>query len=213
MSALLAETAGAGRIEGKGNLALDLITSGGSVGALRKALNGRVSLALARGSLAGIDLRAALLDGRSELGTSKPALIRDARFTDRIVFSELKTTFNFKDGESHGNSFEMRSPMIRTAGEGDFALGSGNIDYRLDARISSSITRHTAGDLAELKGITVPIRVYGFYARPSIALDFGSASGGNVAQLKAGIAAKAATAAQSGSSKTKTRKTKPMIKH
>ncbi|MGC2048542.1 MAG: hypothetical protein WA635_08020, partial [Gallionella sp.] len=51
-----------------------------------------------------------------------------------------------------------------------------------------------AGDLLELKGVTVPIRVSGPYATPNIAFDFAAASGGSVAKLVAANAAKAAAA-------------------
>lgn len=212
MNALLANTAGAGRLTGKGNLALDLNAVGDSVGALRKTVNGRVSLALAPGSLAGIDLRAALLEGKNELGTGSIAQIRAAKFTDKTEFSELKVLFNIKDGSAVGNSFEMKSPLIRTVGEGDIDFGSGDIDYRLNSAVSSVINRKAAGGLAWYKGITVPIRVNGSYAAPSIALDFGSASGGNVARLSAAIAAKAVDPTQTNATKTKTQIASPVKK-
>lgn len=209
MSALLADTASAGRLAGKGSIALDVSAEGSSVSAWRKALNGRASLALVRGSIAGIDLRAALLEGRSELGTRNAARVRETKFTEKTEFSELKATFNIKDGDAIGNSFEMRSPLIKTTGEGDITLGSGNLNYRLNAVVSSSVNRRTAGELAELKGVTVPICVSGSFAAPSIALDFASASGGNVARLSAANAAKAVATSQASSSKGKARNTKP----
>ena len=209
MNALLADTMDADRLTGKGDFALDISATGDSVGALRKTLNGRASLVLSHGSLAGIDLRAALLEGKSDLGTTNTARVREAKFTEKTGFSELKAAFNIKDGRTLGNSFEMKSPQLRTAGEGDITPDSGNISYRLDTTVSSAINRRTAGELAEFKGVTVPIRVSGPYATPSIALDFGSASGGNVALLSAAIAAKAAATAQTITVKGKTHTAKP----
>jgi len=196
MGSLLADTDSAGKLKGKGKLDMDISAEGGSVGALRKSLNGRASLELSRGSLAGIDLRAALLEGRSELGVKNAMRTHDAKFTEKSDFSALNATFNFKGGDLIDNSFEMKSPLIRTTGNGSIHLSSGNISYLLDATVSSSINRRTAGDLVDFKGITVPVSVSGLFAKPSIALNFGSASGGNVAQLGA---PKDATAAQPGS--------------
>ncbi|HEY4696884.1 MAG TPA: AsmA family protein [Gallionella sp.] len=195
MGALLAGTAAAGRLAGKGSIDMDISTQGNSVGALRKALNGSVSLALAHGSLAGINLRTALIEGRSDLGTRNAERIRLANFTDMTQFSELKATFNFNDGKAGAAGFEMKSPLIRTAGDGEFDPDSGKMNYRLNATVSSAINRRTGGELFELKGITVPIRVSGPYAAPDIAFDFAAASGGNVAMLSAAIAAKAEAAA------------------
>ena len=42
VSALLAGTAGAGKLTGKGDLAMDISAEGSSIGALRKSLNGSV---------------------------------------------------------------------------------------------------------------------------------------------------------------------------
>lgn len=188
MDMLLADTASAGKISGKGDLVMDLSAEGDTTAALRKSLNGSVSLALARGSLAGIDLRAALIEGKNELGNPGGAKMYTANFSDKTGFSDLKAVFNFKDGNSSANSFEMKSPQLRAVGEGDFTPDSGSISYRLNATVASAVNRRTAGELAELKGVTVPIRVSGPYATPTIALDFAAASGDIVARR---IAAKA----------------------
>ena len=189
INALLAATPGAGKLAGRGDVALDLSAEGGSIGALRKSLNGSASLAVVRGSLAGIDLRQALLEGKDDLGAGSAARVHEARFSERTDFSELKATFNIKEGRSLANSFEMRSPLFRIAGEGDIALDSGSVGYRLTAAVASALNRRGAGELAELKGVTVPIRVSGPYVTPSIALDFAAASGDIVTKR---IAAKAA---------------------
>jgi AsmA protein len=196
MSSLLAGTAGAGKLTGKGDPALDISAEGNSIGALRKTLNGNVSLALTHGSLAGIDLRTALIEGRDELGSKSEAYVHENKFSERTDFSELKAAFNIKDGSSRGNNFDMRSPQFRAAGDGDFAPDSGNIDYRLAATVASALTRRSAGDLAELKGVTVPVRASGPYIAPSFAFDFAAASGDIVAKRIAARAAAAKTATQ-----------------
>ena len=182
-SALLADTPYAGRLAGNGNLAVDLSSSGDHIGAIRKALSGHVSFALSRGALAGFDLRAALLEGKSELGSGSIAQIRAAKFTDKTNFSELNAQLNFAGGNSVGNRFEMKSPLIRTSGEGDFDPATGNIDYRLTAVVASAINRKAAGELSGYKGVTLPIRVTGTFGAPSIAFDFGAASGGSIGQV------------------------------
>jgi len=189
MGALLADTPAAGKLAGKGDFVIDVSAEGSTIGALRKSLNGSASLALARGSLAGIDLPSALLEGKNELGNSGDAKTRAANFAEKTEFGELKAAFNFKEGISTANSFEMKSPLLRTTGEGEIALDTGNINYGLNATVAPALNRRSAGELAELKGVTVPVRVSGPWATPSIALDFAAASGDMVAKR---IAAKAA---------------------
>jgi AsmA protein len=188
-SALLAGTGDAGRLTGKGDLAMDLSAEGSSIGALRKTLNGSVVLTLAHGSLAGIDLRTALIEGKDALGTKSEVHAHEYKLSERSAFSELDAVFNLRDGRCSGNSFDMRSPQWRISGDGSLALDSGIIDYQLAATVASALNRRSAGDLAELKGVTVPVRASGPYSAPSIALDFASASGDVVTKR---IAAKAA---------------------
>lgn len=205
MGALLAATAGAGRLTGKGDAALDISAEGASIGALRKTLDGSASLVLAQGSLAGIDLRAALLEGKDDLGVKSEARARAARFSLATGFSGLKAAFNIREGSSHGNSFDMRSALFRVAGEGSLALDSGNIDYQLAATVSAALNRRNAGELAELKGVTVPVRVSGPYASPSIALDFAAASGDVVTKRAAARAALEQAAARAASEQASAR--------
>jgi AsmA protein len=191
MGALLTKTDGAGRLGGKASVELDIGAQGNTVGELRKALTGSVSLALAHGYLAGINLRSVLIEGKKDLGTKSPERIFPANFSDLTDFSELTSLFNLKDGKVGGTSFKMKSPLMRTTGEGEFDLVSGEMNYRLGTTVSNSINRRTGAELFDLKGVAVPIRVYGPYATPNIAFDFAAASGGNVAKLAAAYAAKA----------------------
>jgi AsmA protein len=187
--ALLAGTSAAGKLTGKGDMAMDLSAEGSSIGAMRKSLSGNVLLSLTKGSLAGIDLHAALIEGKDDLGSSHSAQIHENKFGESTGFSGLKAEFIFKDGDSRGNSFSMKSSQFQISGEGDVAMESGNIDYRLAAKVSPALNRRNAGDLAELKGVTVPLRASGPFAAPVIALDFAAASGDIVTRKIAATAA------------------------
>jgi len=196
MKALLANTANAGKLEGRGNLVTDLSAEGGSMGALRKSLNGTVSLALSHGSLEGIDLRSALISGNDDLGTTNASRVHETRLSESTNFSNLDAVFNIADGSARGNSFDMRSPLFRLAGDGDYSPDTGRIDYRLAATVSSALKRRSAGELYELRGVTVPVRVSGSWAAPSIALNFAAASGEIVTKrIEARVAAEQAAKA------------------
>ncbi|MCV5919448.1 AsmA family protein, partial [Escherichia coli] len=53
---LIRDAAGKDLLEGRGNVAIDVSTAGGTVGALKKALDGSASLKLRDGALRGINL-------------------------------------------------------------------------------------------------------------------------------------------------------------
>ena len=70
---LLADVARAPWLEGRGALSWDLTAGGSSMGSLRQALAGTVSVSVKAGALAGVDLRAGLLDGKADLGKKSVA--------------------------------------------------------------------------------------------------------------------------------------------
>ena len=212
IKALLANSADADKLSGKGDVAIDISAEGRSIGALRKSLNGSVSLALARGTLSGIDLRTALISGKDDLGTRSEAHVHETRLSESTDFSELKAVFNIRNGSAHGNSFDMRSPLFRIAGEGDLALDSGRIDYQLAATVSSTLKRRSAGELAELRGVTVPVRVSGPWAAPAIALDFAAASGDIVTKRIAARAAAEHASAKAAAAPRVAKKSAPVKK-
>lgn len=184
LNALLADIIpGEAKLVGKGNLTLDLDATGENMGALRKKLNGNISVALAHGSLAGINLTEILVAGKSQLGIKDSERTEPAKFTQATLFSELKTTFEISEGNMHNSEFLMKSPLFVSKGDGDYAIESGQLDYHLNTTIAANLKRSSNGELADLKGITIPLRVTGPYAAPAVIIDFGAASGGNLAKL------------------------------
>jgi AsmA protein len=184
INALLADIiSGESKLVGKGNLTLDLNATGANMAALRKSLNGNASLALGRGSLAGLNLTEALLAGKSQLGMKDGERSETAKFTESTPFSEFKSTFEINEGNARNSDFLMKSPLFVSKGEGDIALETGQLNYHLNTTLASNLKRSSNGELADLKGISIPMRLSGHYAAPAVIIDFGAASGGNLAKL------------------------------
>jgi AsmA protein len=180
---LLNAATGEAKLTGKANLALELHAQGDSSNAWRKALAGNISLGLGRGSVAGINLASALAEGKSLLGMQGGEHNLTAQFSETTDFSELKTVFAIKDGVAHGVELQLKSPLFVCKGSGDITLDSGKLEYRLDSTIASGLKRKNHGELAEMSGINIPVRVSGTYSAPAFTLNFGEASGGNSAKL------------------------------
>jgi len=182
LNALLSDLIpGEPKLVGKGNFTADLNATGPNMGALRKSLNGNISLAMGRGSLAGINLKEALLAGKSQLGVKDSEKTEPAKFSVSTPFSELKSSFDIIEGKAINNDFLMKSPLFTSKGEGDITLDSGQLNYRLNTTVSPNLKRSSNGEIAELKGVNIPMRITGPYATPSIILDFGNASGMKIA--------------------------------
>jgi AsmA protein len=174
---------------GKGNLALDVSTEGNNPVAMRKALSGNASLLLTRGTLAGLNLGEALVAGKDQLGIKDAERSATARPTENIAFTELKSSFEFSQGQARSSDFSLKSTNFTSKGEGQIALDTGQLSYQLNTTIAPNLRRSSAGELADLSGITIPMRVSGPAASAAITLNLGEASGGNLAKLaKANLA-------------------------
>lgn len=174
---LLADVAGTPWLEGSGVLSWDVSASGASMGSLRQAIAGSMNATLKGGAIAGVDLRAALLDGKGDLG-KKGAAATPREFNAQLStpFSELKLAAQLKEGRARVQGLEMQTGTLRTAGEGDLLLDTGALDLRLQAVVGGK----SAGDLASLAGVTVPLHVAGPWRAPRLAFDHGAATGDKV---------------------------------
>ena len=174
--ALLADVSRAPWIEGKGEFGWELRAEGGSVGTLRSGIAGNVAMAIQGGSLSGIDLRAALLEGQADIGTKGAIRKRAVNFGELTRFVQLKTKFELNDGRALAPLFELKSDALLAAGAGELALDSGLLDMRLNTSVLGIATARATPELAALAGAHVPVRVAGPWRQPSFAFDFGSAS-------------------------------------
>ena len=176
LRAVRTDAARAPWLDGRGALSWDLTASGGSVGSLRHALVGSVNATVKSGALAGLDLRAALLDGKNELGKKGAAATREFNAQAWTPFSELKLGAQLKEGRAIGQGLEMQAGTVRTEGVGDLVLDTGVLDLHLQAMVSAK----TAPELAPLAGVTVPLHVLGPWRTPRFAFDHGAATGDKV---------------------------------
>lgn len=209
LDALLADLLGnEARITGKGNLAFDLTAQGASLEALRQSLTGTASVALTRGAVAGINLAEGLAAGREQLGLDGAVRSDTLRLTESTPYAELKASWDLAQGQARSADFVFKSPHISGKGEGSMALDSGLLDVWLSATVTPGLKRASAGELAELSGISIPLRISGPWATAAVRYELDAASGGNLARLaKANQARVAAAAAPAVAASAPTMKT------
>src|SRR5216683_1798065 len=159
-------------LEGKGNVALDVQTGGNTVGALRKALAGNAKLSLKDGALKGINLEDVIRKVKRQ----------SAQSSQRTDLSELTASFVIKNGVAHNDDLSAKSPLLRLSGAGDVDVGGGTIDYLAKASVVASSTGQGGKDLADLNGITVPVKISGPLQDPQIRPDLKAAAGSAVKQ-------------------------------
>src|SRR5262245_13497072 len=127
LSQLLQDAAGTALIEGRGNVTIDLTTSGRTVTALKKALAGTASLELRDGALKGGDLSAILAMATSML-SSKGVFEKQGDGAARTEFAQLTGTFVIKNGVAHNEDLQMSSPVLKMTGHGDIDIAEDKMD-------------------------------------------------------------------------------------
>ena len=156
---LLRDLAEQDRLEGRGDVTLDVATAGATVNAMKQALGGTAQLALRDGAIKGVDIGALLRKARSALGRDSGAGAADAK--EKTDFSELNASFAIKNGVARNDDLEVKAPLFRIGGAGSVDIPRETIDYVLKASVVATTQGQGGKELEELAGLTVPVRLSG----------------------------------------------------
>jgi AsmA protein len=159
-------------LSGKGTLNVDVNTSGATVGALKKSLNGTAGLNLADGAVKGIDIAGTLRGYKDKLSALKGQTTVEGDKSQKTDFSEMTATFNIKNGVARNDDLNMKAPLFRISGSGDIDIGNETINYLAKPTIVKSLAGQGGAGLDELSGLTIPVKLTGTFAQPKYALDF-----------------------------------------
>lgn len=172
---LLVDVAKKDVLEGHGNVMLDVTTTGTTVSALKKALNGSASLSLKDGALKGINLAKSLRDFKTKIGLQKSEA-QASNKNEKTDFSELSASFRIAHGVANNNDLSAKSPFLRAGGNGDIDIGNNQINYLLKATVVNTSTGQSGKDLAQVKDLTVPVRLVGPLENIDYQIEWGSVS-------------------------------------
>ena len=170
---LLKDLMGKDLVEGHGGVKLNVTAAGATVGAMRRSLGGGASLALRDGAVHGINIVQRLRDVKSALSGGS-AQIQAARSADKTDFSELTASFSIKNGVATNNDLQAKSPLLRASGAGIIDIGAGALDYTVQASVVGTLAGQGGSELANLNGVTIPVRLSGPFTALSYQLDWGS---------------------------------------
>jgi AsmA protein len=170
---LLRDAIGKDMLEGKGNVQLDVQTTGVTVGALKKALGGTASVNLKDGAIKGINLAETFRKAKAALG-AKGATEQGANKADKTDFSEMSASFVIRGGVAHNEDLSAKSPFLRLGGAGDINIGNDSMDYLAKAAIVNTSGGQGGKDLDSMKGLTVPVHLSGSFDALKYKIDFGA---------------------------------------
>ena len=174
IGALLRDIAQKDVLEGRGNVNLDVQTAGGTVTVLRKALAGSARVEMKDGAIKGVNLADSARNVKSALG-AKQQKPDPSQKTD---FSELSASFNIKNGVARNDDLKAASPFLRLGGAGNLDIGNNTIDYLAKATLAATTKGQGGRDVANVAGLTIPVKLTGALDKPDWNVDYTALLGG-----------------------------------
>lgn len=161
MQGLLGDTIGITRFTGNADAELEYLGVGNTLHAIMNSLSGKGSLTMGRGTIQGIDLDTLMRSGQGTGGTT--------------VFDSLTASFSMDKGNLFNPDLLMKLPALSATGEGRVGLGPRDLDYLVTPQIDT---------INGGKGLAIPVRIRGPWAKPRITPDMEKAIDLNLQEEK-----------------------------
>src|SRR6266850_1662506 len=179
---LLRDAAQQDRLEGRGNVALDVTAAGASVNTMKRSLAGTAKVQLGDGAIKGINIAELLRKARAAAGKQAGEAAGNRERTD---FSELSASFTIKNGVAHNDDLDIKSPLLRIGGDVDIDIGRSTISYVVKASVVATSKGQGGKELDELAGLTVPVKLAGPLDAMKYEVDY-RAVAGDLAKTRVG---------------------------
>ena len=162
-------------LDGRGNVALNVDAIGNTISAIRQSLNGSAALNVKDGALKGINLAQSLRNAKAMFTGGARETEQAAAAGEKTDFSELSASFLIREGVAHNDDLLVTSPFLRLTGAGDINIAEGRLNYLAKATAVATSTGQAGKELADIRGLTLPVRASGPFTALIYKLEFGSA--------------------------------------
>jgi AsmA protein len=163
------DLAGFDRLTGVAQLGARLTTTASSTAELMSGLNGELAFDVSDGAFKGVNLWYEIQRAHA-LARGRSAPERTSTDTD---FRQLKGTAVIRDGRLVNQDLVGGLPFLALTGRGEVNLAEAALDYRLQATVIREAVDALSGERSELAGASVPLRLSGDLASPSVSVDLG----------------------------------------
>ncbi|NYT83993.1 AsmA family protein [Pollutimonas harenae] len=160
------------RLSGRGTVKLELASQGTTGAALEAGLNGTAKLSIRDGAITGIDLAQTLREVnavvRNMFSGQLPEVASKFDSARKTDFTALDALINFNQGQGTIKTLKVASPLLRiTQGTpATLDLVNDQLDIMVDVNVVNTSTGQDGKALADLKGVTIPVRISGPFGKP-----------------------------------------------
>ena len=161
---LLQDTTGSQEFTGAANISNNISTAGNDKNSLIKNTNGTGKLLITDGHIKKLDILDTLRKADALLkGKSAPTQEQEKN----TKFTELKGTFNIKNGVLHNNDLASESPVMQLTGKGYADFPKEYLDYTLKVKLLNSIKIDKNSQGTDYKGKEIPYTIKGKFSELS----------------------------------------------
>jgi AsmA protein len=167
------------RLDGRGDIALDVTTAGATVNAMKRALSGTAKMQLRDGAIKGVNVGEIVRKARTALGGSQSAAQGQSAGdkTQKTDFSELSASFVIKNGVAHNEDLDVKAPLFRLGGAGDINIPASSLNYLAKASLVATGEGQGGRERDRLAGLTVPVRLSGTFDDLKYEVDYRGMAG------------------------------------
>jgi AsmA protein len=168
---LLLDLTGEDKISGVANATAKLSGNGATVDQIKQTLSGSGDFSFTDGALKGINIAESIRKAKATLSGQK---IAESDAPIQTDFSSLSGSFKATNGIIKNEDLLAMSPLLRINGAGSVDLPKNSMDYTVKVSIVGSSSGQGGEELAELKGLTIPVTLKGSLEQPSVSVDLAS---------------------------------------
>jgi AsmA protein len=154
-------------LSGTANAQAKLTGNGATVKQIKATLSGNGNFSFTDGSINGVNIAESIRIAKAALG-GKKVTSKEPVKTD---FASLTGSFIAKNGVIDNQDLLVKSPLLRIDGAGKVDLPKEGLDYGLNVSIVGSVSGQGGEELADLKGLTIPVKITGTFDNPKPTVD------------------------------------------
>ncbi len=168
---LLKDLTGDDKLSGIANAQAKLTGNGATMMQIKQTLSGNGNFSFTDGAVKGVNIAESIRKAKAALKGDKLPASDSPVQTD---FSNLSGSFTATNGIIDNQDLLAMSPLLRINGAGKIDLPREGIDYGLKVSIVETSSGQGGKELADLKGLTVPVKITGTFSNPKPSVDLAS---------------------------------------
>jgi len=167
---LLIDLSGDDTLSGTANAQIKLSGNGATVTQIKQSLSGNGNFSFKDGAVKGVNIGESIRKAKAALKGEQ----LDSTAPLQTDFASLAGSFVATKGIISNQDLLLMSPLLRINGSGKVDLPQEGIDYSLKVSIVGTSKGQDGAELAELKGLTIPVIITGTFSNPKPSVDLAS---------------------------------------